>query len=444
MRIKWAGETRLRAGELAEVQNRPLQNQPGRAPLPTGWLGLDLATNVGGLPRDTMVTLTGKTDEQARDFVFTLIANWQNLEHPPVAVVDVAADFAQDKVRHTDVDYKNLTVVRTNQIDEGVDAARALLIRADHNAVLLHCPQLDDEPEFTGLLARISAAVRKSASAGLVNLGQNPSSPLTPALRLWLEAGHRLRMTGEHEAEVEIPADDQGRPDRLPDLVTGGLMTNAIEQTGATYHVGGRSVRGRRNLVRLLSEDSDLALSLENKLDRQSSGLRNRAAWKLMRTDKVGAVLVGDVQSISAGIVGIRETNAPTAPTGYVVNTWFDADGEAHLPLRVGQPYEFHVRIGQPESHVSGMWSLLGTVPDFGGHEWLELIATLHSRDFAVTVRTRQFRLHKTAGSDLVTFAVVPRHVGYCTLRVTISTARELELLHKVELDVPVEEETGS
>jgi RecA DNA recombination protein len=427
IRIKWAGEARLRSGRLDEIASRPRGSHTRRAPLPTGWHGLDIATTVGGLPRRTMVTLTGETDEQARNFVLSLIANWQEPEGPSVAVVDLAADFAKEKVRRTGVNYEDLTVVRADKVDEGVEAARALLALADHDVVLLHGPSLDNEPKprFAALLRQMSEAVRASDSAGLVNLGQTRADPVSQALlRFSLHADRTLRMTGEHEATVEVPADEHGRPDHMRDLVAGALLTSDITRAGNGYRVGGRIALGRRQLESMLNDDSDLVRDLESTLNREALRQRRIAA----------------IASLPGGHADEPLEPIVLSPSPeFVVNTWFEADAGSSLPLQVGCLYDLNVRIGRPEDHGAGSWARLGKVPDFGEHDAVDLVVTVHSQDFAVAVGSRSFRLHRIDGSDLVTFAVQPLAAGECTLRLSISTARELELLHKVELSVPTE-----
>jgi hypothetical protein len=108
------------------------------------------------------------------------------------------------------------------------------------------------------------------------------------------------------------------------------------------------------------------------------------------------------------------------------------------MPLSMGTPYELHIRIGLPEIHPGGTSSRLTKMPNFGAHDTIELLATLYSHDFTIAVRNRTFLLHKFTGSDDVFFAIVPEVLGECRIRLSISTAQELELLHEIELGVPV------
>ncbi|TDQ00578.1 hypothetical protein [Labedaea rhizosphaerae] len=429
MKVKLAGETRLRSGNLGDLALRIRWSDKLRAlPLTTGWHALDLGMG-GGIPRRTIVAVGGTDDEQLRDFVYALVGHRQ-AQARPVAVVDMTADFTARKTSGTPVDYRNLTVVRTDKVDEAIEAAQRLIDDDALDFVLLHAPDLDEtirathDPWIDQLLRTMGDAVRHSRTAGMVNLGRAVPSqePLTSDSML-------VRMTRSGKVTVKAPGHDlipldlatttDARPAKAADLVTGGLMTNLVELAGGTFRFGGVKVRGRQAFEFALDNDKDAALSLEGQLTQQVRQLWLEAPEAVGAPDEPG------------------DEVSPAARPGFKVNTWFVADRTPLLPLVLNQPYELNLRIGIPELHEGGWSQELKTMPEFHDDGTVTLVATVYGKDFAVAERTKTFTLHRDRGSDLVTFAVQPRRAGWSALQIAISTATELELLHELELRVP-------
>jgi hypothetical protein len=435
MRLKLPGETRLRVGDLDDLDGLRLPRRPRidslRLSLSTGWHALDLATELGGLPLQALVAVSGSSDAELRQFVYALIGH-QQARRRPVAVVDTTADFFAGQLRHTPVTFSELALVSSDDFVEAIRAARRLIKLGSFDVVLLHAPYLDEwvqeegTPALESALDGLRSATMRSACVGLINLGRSElSDPIEQAsLHLRLRSADRVEVVSEaRAAAASVRTDEHGAPARIPDLVSGGLMANIIRRSGDAYSLGGYTVRGRRSLEEML--DSNTALSRE--LDGQ---LREEV------------LLRGEMSPVGRGepeepVGSSEESGEQEDLVRFSVNTWFSCDRAPVLPLRVGLPYELCLRIGLPEVHAGGQSAPLARYPDFGAQQSVELVVSAYSGDLEIAVRTKRFRLDRHAGSDLVTFGVQARHAGSCRLQLIISTAQELELLHQLELTVP-------
>lgn len=258
----------------------------GARSVPTGSLGLDRATGVGGIPRGRITTVDGPESSGKTTLAYHVLANAQ-ADGGLAAFVDAEQSADAEELRRCGIDFASLVLGLPMCAAEALEMAEILARCAALDAVVLSALP---RPYRSALLAegarRLAAAVSGTPTAlvlvGLGGQGPRATDPTFASLSLRLRPVRLLRRPGGEivgfrtravvvknklappgaTAEFEV-VEGQGihRPAELFDL---GLGLGLIEQLslGPTY-AGCLLGAGRARAIFELERDRRLADRLE-------------------------------------------------------------------------------------------------------------------------------------------------------------------------------------
>lgn len=121
------------------------------------------------------------------------------------------------------------------------------------------------------------------------------------------------------------------------------------------------------------------------------------------------------------------------APSGRHVNAWLM---EESLPLYVGKAYQIGVNIGALRADIIGGGEF--DEPEWGDRTELELLIALNSVDAEVSPDWIVVKLPKHGDTEAVYFTVTPLTDDVVNLHLSIYLARDLTLLEKFRMSLPV------
>ena len=129
---KW-GQQAIRKGQPRA------RSMPSRQPIPTGFPELDLALEIGGIPRGTITTLYGQPTSGKVTLAARVLAQAQNRGRPvagPVAYIDLAHTCDADYLERCGVRLPDLLVARPEDSRQALDLLLSLAERSELAAIL--------------------------------------------------------------------------------------------------------------------------------------------------------------------------------------------------------------------------------------------------------------------------------------------------------------------
>lgn len=292
--------------------------------IPTGSLALDIATGIGGIPRGRITEIFGAEASGKTTLALHIVAQAQKLGGV-AAYIDAEHALDVNYARNLGVNVEELLISQPDTGEQALEIAEVLarsgavdVIVIDSVAALVPKAELEGEmdEQQVGLQARLmSKAMRKLTAAisktntavifinqtrmkiGMTSFG-GPQETTPGGMALKFFATMRMEIkkvqtlkegqdTLGNRVKVKIVKNKLAPPfkeaefdiyfgegiSREAELIDLGLAFGIIERSGSWYaYKGERLGQGKENVRRLLKEQKELALEIENKI-RELAGL---------------------------------------------------------------------------------------------------------------------------------------------------------------------------
>ena len=292
--------------------------------IPTGSLGLDIATGVGGIPRGRITEIFGPEASGKTTLALHIVAEAQK-QRGTAAFIDAEHALDVNYAKKLGINVEELLVSQPDTGEQALEIAEILarsggvdVIVIDSVAALVPKAELEGEmgDQQVGLQARLmSKAMRKLTSAiarsntavvfinqtrmkiGMGGFGGPPETTTGGmALKFFATLRMEIRKIGVikegtttlgHRAKVKIVKNKLAPPfkevefdiyfgegiSKESELIDLGLALDIIERSGSWYAYNGkRLAQGRENVRKLLKENKELAKEIEFKI-REKMGL---------------------------------------------------------------------------------------------------------------------------------------------------------------------------
>ncbi len=308
--------TVMRLGEAAKVSDVPV--------IPTGSLGLDVATGIGGIPKGRITEIFGPESSGKTTLALHIIAEAQK-DGGVAAFIDAEHALDVHYARKLGVNVDDLLVSQPDTGEQALEIAEVLarsggvdIIVVDSVAALV--PRAEIEGEMgemqVGLQARLmsqamrklTAAIAKTQTAvifinqirmkiGMMGYGNPETTPGGNALKFYSSLRLDIRRIGTikqdgdpvgNRVRVKVVKNKMAPPfkeaefdiyygegiSRFTEILDLGVKMGIVEKSGAWYSYGGERLgQGRENVRRLLAEKPELAEEIEAQI-RELAGLR--------------------------------------------------------------------------------------------------------------------------------------------------------------------------
>ncbi len=308
--------TVMRLGEAAKVADVPV--------IPSGSIGLDIATGIGGIPKGRITEIFGPESSGKTTLALHIIAEAQK-EGGIAAFIDAEHALDVHYARKLGVNVDDLLVSQPDTGEQALEIAEVLarsggvdVIVIDSVAALV--PRAEIEGEMgemqVGLQARLmsqamrklTAAISKTQTAvifinqirmkiGMMGYGSPETTPggnalkFYSSLRLDIRRIGTIKQDGEpigNRVRVKIVKNKMAPPfkeaefdiyygegiSKFTELLDLGVKMGVVEKSGAWYSFDGERLgQGRENVRRLLMEKPKIAAVIEQKV-REMAGLR--------------------------------------------------------------------------------------------------------------------------------------------------------------------------
>ncbi len=308
--------TVMRLGEAAKVADVPV--------IPSGSIGLDIATGIGGIPKGRITEIFGPESSGKTTLALHVIAEAQK-EGGIAAFIDAEHALDVHYARKLGVNVDDLLVSQPDTGEQALEIAEVLarsggvdVIVIDSVAALV--PRAEIEGEMgemqVGLQARLmsqamrklTAAIAKTQTAvifinqirmkiGMMGYGSPETTPggnalkFYSSLRLDIRRVGTIKQDGEpigNRARVKVVKNKMAPPfkeaefdiyygegiSRFTELLDLGVKMGVVEKSGAWYSFDGERLgQGRENVRRLLMEKPEIAEVIERKV-REMAGLK--------------------------------------------------------------------------------------------------------------------------------------------------------------------------
>ncbi|RKX60940.1 MAG: recombinase RecA [Thermodesulfobacteriota bacterium] len=293
--------------------------------IPTGSLGLDIATGIGGIPRGRITEIFGAEASGKTTLALHMVAEAQKL-NGSAAFIDAEHALDVNYAKKLGVDVNELLISQPDTGEQALEIAEILarsggidIIVIDSVAALVPKAEIEGEmnDQQIGLQARLmskamrklTAAISKSNTAvvfinqtrmkiGMGGFYGGPPETTPGGMALKFFASLRMEIkkiaaikegtsTLGHRVKVKIVKNKLSPPfketefdiyfgegiSREAELIDLGLAFGVIERSGAWYsYKGERLGQGKENVRKYLKENKEIALEIENKI-RELAGL---------------------------------------------------------------------------------------------------------------------------------------------------------------------------
>ncbi len=292
--------------------------------IPTGSLGLDIATGIGGIPRGRITEIFGAEASGKTTLALHTVAEAQK-QGGVAAFIDAEHALDVNYAKRLGVNVEELLVSQPDTGEQALEIAEVLarsgavdLIIIDSVAALVPKAELEGEmnEQQVGLQARLmSKAMRKLTSAiskgntavifinqtrmkiGISSFGGPPeTTPGGMALKFFATMRMEIKRQGAikegsetlgHHVRVKIVKNKLAPPfkevefdiyfgegiSKEAELIDLGVAMGVIEKSGSWFsYQGERLGQGRENVRRYLKENKELAMEIERKI-RELAGL---------------------------------------------------------------------------------------------------------------------------------------------------------------------------
>jgi len=411
--------------------------------LRTGFLSVDLVTGSAGLPHGGVVEITGSYESTAQ-FVAGTVSEVSASGGRSV-LLETTGGLGVDDLGSAGLDLGSVPHVEVNDVQHALDVLRVLLQDSAADLIVLNLPSA-----ARSLSGRIGEFMRRrnqlrklmnSTSSTVLVCRELESPKLNPRRLRNPELAIRLIDHGEHEASAEL-------------VWPGGLMT------GLPIRWARRDPIARNaDLVELATrvdafDDTDAdpegftfaGIELGSTIEEAAATLLAQPEMGLELEQAVAEALDPETsEDLDTGDAPapIEEAKGAVMPTQQqpdgrrrFVNTLFegnDLDGN----LLIGGQYEFVLWIGH-RGASSTVDSVPFEEPDFGGRDGIELLITLYGTNIDIATTNHKLWLPRTGESQQIRTPVIPRLPGDAVIRISISLPRELEVLQRVVVTVPI------
>ena len=308
--------TVMRLGEAAKVADVPV--------IPSGSIGLDIATGIGGIPKGRITEIFGPESSGKTTLALHVIAEAQK-EGGIAAFIDAEHALDVHYARKLGVNVDDLLVSQPDTGEQALEIAEVLarsggvdVIVIDSVAALV--PRAEIEGEMgemqVGLQARLmsqamrklTAAIAKTQTAvifinqirmkiGMMGYGSPETTPggnalkFYSSLRLDIRRVGTIKQDGEpigNRVRVKVVKNKMAPPfkeaefdiyygegiSKFTELLDLGVKMGVVEKSGAWYSLDGERLgQGRENVRRLLMEKPEIAEVIERKV-REMAGLK--------------------------------------------------------------------------------------------------------------------------------------------------------------------------
>ncbi len=308
--------TVMRLGEAAKVADVPV--------IPSGSIGLDIATGIGGIPKGRITEIFGPESSGKTTLALHIIAEAQK-EGGIAAFIDAEHALDVHYARKLGVNVDDLLVSQPDTGEQALEIAEVLarsggvdVIVIDSVAALV--PRAEIEGEMgemqVGLQARLmsqamrklTAAIAKTQTAvifinqirmkiGMMGYGSPETTPggnalkFYSSLRLDIRRVGTIKQDGEpigNRVRVKVVKNKMAPPfkeaefdiyygegiSRFTELLDLGVKMGVVEKSGAWYSFDGERLgQGRENVRCLLMEKPEIAEVIERKV-REMAGLK--------------------------------------------------------------------------------------------------------------------------------------------------------------------------
>ncbi len=308
--------TVMRLGEAGKVADVPI--------IPTGSLGLDVATGIGGIPKGRITEIFGPESSGKTTLALHIIAEAQK-DGGVAAFIDAEHALDVHYARKLGVNVDDLLVSQPDTGEQALEIAEVLarsggvdVIVVDSVAALV--PRAEIEGDMgdmqVGLQARLmsqamrklTAAIAKTQTAvifinqirmkiGMMGYGNPETTPggnalkFYSSLRLDIRRIGTIKQDGEpigNRVRVKVVKNKMAPPfkeaefdiyygegiSRFTEILDLGVKMGLVEKSGAWYSYGGERLgQGRENVRRLLAEKPAVAEEIEKQI-RELAGLR--------------------------------------------------------------------------------------------------------------------------------------------------------------------------
>ncbi len=292
--------------------------------IPSGSLGLDVATGIGGIPKGRITEIFGPESSGKTTLALHIIAEAQK-EGGVAAFIDAEHALDVHYARKLGVNVEDLLVSQPDTGEQALEIAEVLarsggidIIVVDSVAALV--PRAEIEGEMgemqVGLQARLmsqamrklTAAIAKTQTAvifinqirmkiGMMGYGSPETTPggnalkFYSSLRLDIRRIGTIKQDGEavgNRVRVKVVKNKMAPPfkeaefdiyygegiSRLTEILDWGVKLGVVEKSGAWYsYAGERLGQGRENVRRFLGEKPELAETIERQI-RELAGLK--------------------------------------------------------------------------------------------------------------------------------------------------------------------------
>ena len=306
--------------------------------IPTGWLSLDIALGIGGLPRGRVVEIYGPESSGKTTLALHVVAEAQK-KGGVCAFVDAEHALDAGYAKKLGVNLEELLISQPDAGEQALEIADTLVrsgavevLVIDSVAALVPKAELEGEMGDThvGLHARLmSQALRKLTSSIArsqclvifinqirMKIGVMFGSPETTtggnALKFYASVRLDIRRIGQikdkdtvvgNQTRVKVVKNKMAPPfkmvefdimygqgiSKVGELVDMGSAANIIEKSGAWFSYDGQRIgQGRENAKNFLAENPDIANKIEAEL-RANAGLVAKAMLTGSETDGGGS-----------------------------------------------------------------------------------------------------------------------------------------------------------
>jgi recombination protein RecA len=305
--------------------------------IPTGSLGLDIATGIGGVPRGRITEIFGAESSGKTTLALHTVAEAQK-QGGVAAFIDAEHALDVNYAKRLGVNVEELLVSQPDTGEQALEIAEVLarsgavdLIIIDSVAALVPKAELEGEmnEQQVGLQARLmSKAMRKLTSAiskgnaavifinqtrmkiGISSFGGPPeTTPGGMALKFFATMRMEIKKQGSikegsetlgHHVRVKIVKNKLAPPfkevefdiyfgegiSKEAELIDLGVAMGVIEKSGSWFsYQGERLGQGRENVRKYLKENKELAMEIERKI-RELAGLPIPSELKEIKNKK--------------------------------------------------------------------------------------------------------------------------------------------------------------
>ena len=310
--------TIMRLGEAPKIRDI--------AAIPSGSLGLDIATGIGGIPKGRITEIFGPESSGKTTLALHVIAEAQK-DGGAAAFIDAEHALDVHYAQRLGVNVDDLLVSQPDTGEQALEIAEVLarsggvdVIVVDSVAALVPQAEIEgamDEMQV-GLQARLmskamrklTAAIAKTGTAvvfinqirmkiGMVGYGNPETTPGGNALKFYSSLRLDIRRIGSikdggevvgNRVRVKVVKNKMAPPfkeaefdiyygegiSKFTEILDLGVKMGLIEKSGAWYsYQGERLGQGRENVRRLLAEKPELAQEIEARI-REMAGLPSR------------------------------------------------------------------------------------------------------------------------------------------------------------------------